>query len=235
MTVHGARPTAARPTTGRTTTRRASARWVPVALVVLSVIPVVTGTMRLVEVLGGPHLMPANPRMVASPLPVVVHIASVVPFALAGAFQFSARLRRERPGWHRGAGRVLVGLGLAAALSGLWMTLIYARQPGTGEALFAFRIAAASGLGACLVLGFAAIRRGDVARHRAWLMRAYALALGAGTQVVTGAFRSAFLGTGVLAGDLSMGAAWAINLAVAEVAIRRGRRPARRRLATASA
>jgi uncharacterized membrane protein len=211
-------------------TRRAtSARWVPYALVVLSVIPVVTGTMRLVEIFGGPHLMPANPRVAASPLPMIVHIASVIPFALVGAFQFSARLRRGRPGWHRRAGRVLVGLGLAVALSGLWMTLIYPRQDGTGDVLFFVRIAVASGLGVCVVLGFAAIRGGDVARHRAWMTRAYALALGAGTQVVTGAVRSAFLGTGVLANDLSMGTAWAFNLALAEVVIRRGRRRSGRR------
>jgi uncharacterized membrane protein len=209
--------------TVRSSTRRApAARWVPFALVALSVVPVVTGTMRVVEVFGGPHLMPPNPRVDASPAPMVVHILSVIPFALLGAFQFSDRLRRGRPGWHIGAGRVLVALGLAAALSGLWMTVIYPRQAGTGWLLFAFRLMAASGLGSCLVLGLAAVRGGDVARHRAWMTRAYALALGAGTQVLTGAFRSAFLGGGVLPNDLSMGAAWAINLVVAEYVIRGG-------------
>ena len=216
--------------TVRPAARRApAARWVPFALVALSIIPVVTGTMRVVEVFGGPHLMPPNPRVDSSPAPMVVHILSVIPFAVLGAFQFSERLRRGRPGWHIGAGRVLVGLGLAAALSGLWMTLIYPRQEGTGWLLFAFRLAAASGLGGCLVLGLAAIRGRHVARHRAWMTRAYALALGAGTQVLTGAFKSAFLGRGVLANDLSMGAAWAINLAVAEYAIRHGRRRTGRR------
>ena len=76
-------------------------------------------------------------------------------------------------------------------------------------------------MAASVVLGFAAIRRGDVTRHRAWMTRAYALALGAGTQVFTGAIRDAWLGTSVLANDLSMGAAWALNLAVAESVIRR--------------
>lgn len=211
----------------RPATRRApAARWVPFALVVLSIVPIVTGTMRVVEVFGGPQLMPPNPRVDASPAPVLVHILSVIPFALLGAFQFSGRLRRGRPGWHIGAGRVLVGLGLAAALSGLWMTLLYPRQEGTGGLLFAFRLAAACGLGACLVLGLDAILRRDVARHRAWMIRAYALALGAGTQVLTGAFRSAVLGDGVLANDLSMGAAWVVNLVVAEFALLRGRQQA---------
>ena len=37
----------------------------------------------------------------------------------------------------------------------------------------------------CLVLGLRAILRRDVPTHRAWMIRAYALGLGAGTQVVT--------------------------------------------------
>ena len=40
---------------------------------------------------------------------------------------------------------------------------------------------------ASIILGFKAIRRRDVAQHRAWMTRAYvlALALGAGTQAFT--------------------------------------------------
>lgn len=200
-----------------------SARWVPVALVALSLVPAITGLLRLAELLGGPHLMPVNRGIAASPLPVIVHIASVIPYALLGAFQFSARLRRRRADWHRAAGRVLVLLGLVVAFSGLWMTLAYPRQAGTGELLYGFRLAVGSGMVASILLGFEAIRRGDVVRHQAWMTRSYALALGAGTQVLTGALGSALLGTSVLAHDLSMGAAWAINLAVAEYVIRRSR------------
>ena len=53
-------------------------------------------------------------------------------------------------------------------------------------------------MAACIVLGFAAIRRGDVARHRAWMTRAYALALGAGTQVFTLGIGAAVFGPGEL-------------------------------------
>lgn len=52
------------------------------------------------------------------------------------------------------------------------------------------------------------------------MTRTYALALGAGTQVFTGAVGPRLVGTSVLANDLTMGAAWAINLAVAEYVIR---------------
>ena len=202
--------------------------WVPYALVALSGIPVIAGTLRLVEVVGGPHVMPPNPRIAASPAPVVVHILSVIPYALLGAFQFSSRLRRRRPGWHRATGRVLVGLGLAVALSGLWMTIFYPRQTGTGELAHVFRLAAGSAMAACIVLGFDAIRHGNIGRHQAWMTRAYALALGAGTQVLTGTIAGLLPDTVVVA-DLALGAGWVVNLAVAEYVIGRGRRQGRPR------
>ena len=132
-------------------------------------------------------------------------------------------------------GAALVVLGLAVALSGLWMTLLYPRKEGTGELLYLFRLIASSGMGISVVLGLAAIRRRDIARHRAWMTRAYALALGAGTQAFTVGFGEAVFGAGVVRTDLMMGAGWVINLAVAEWVIRRpaARRTRRARLALA--
>jgi uncharacterized membrane protein len=203
-----------------------SGRWVPAALLALSVIPVFGATARCVELAGGPELIPADPRFTASPLPLVVHIVAAVVYAVLGAFQFSAGIRRRRPGWHRRAGRLLAALGLAVAVSGLWMTLFYARKDGTGELLWAFRLLASTGMGAGIILGVAAIRERDIARHRVWMTRAYALGLGAGTQAFTVGVGEAAFGAGVVRTDLMMGAAWAINLALAEWFIRR---PARRR------
>jgi uncharacterized membrane protein len=194
---------------------------VPFALVALVLIPAITGSFRLVELAGGPHLMPANPRMSAVPLPAIVHIVCAVVYAVLGAFQFSAAFRRRRPGWHRMAGRLLVVLGLGVALSALWMTLFYDRQPGTGALAYVFRIAFGSGMATCLVLGVSTIRRGDVTAHRAWMTRAYALALGAGTQVFTLGIGNAVFGKTELVSDLMLGAGWAINLAIAEYVIRR--------------
>jgi hypothetical protein len=101
------------------------------------------------------------------------------------------------------------------------MTLFYPRQPGTGELAYLFRLAFGSGLAASIILGLTTIRHGDVARHRAWMTRAYALALGAGTQVFTLGIGKALFGTSALITDLSLGAGWVINLAVAEYIIRR--------------
>ena len=198
-----------------------TAGWVPVALIALMLIPAVAGSLRLVEVFGGPLLLPANPGLTASPVPVIVHIVSAVPYALLGAFQFSAGLRRRHPGRHRASGRVLVVLGSVVAFSALWLTLFHPYKEGTGELLYVLRLAFGSAMAASIVLGFVAIRRGDVARHRAWMTRAYALALGAGTQVFTEGIGEAIFGTAEPTIDLALGAGSAINLAVAEYVIRR--------------
>ena len=77
-----------------------STGWVPFALVTLVLEPAIAGTLRLVEVSGGPLVSPANPRLSNSPVPFVVHIFAVA-YAVLGAFQLCATLRRRRPGWYR--------------------------------------------------------------------------------------------------------------------------------------
>jgi uncharacterized membrane protein len=200
---------------------------IPPALILLSAAPLTFGVLRLTELLGGSALMPHNARFVASPLPVALHIVSVSVYALLGAFQFAGGFRRRWPGWHRVAGRLVVLSGLIVGLSALWMTLVYPRQEGTGELLYLLRLLFGAGMVISIVLGFTAIRRGDVPRHRAWMMRAYAIALGAGTQVFTGMVGALVLGKpNELSGALLMGAGWGINLAVAEWLIRRRGGPA---------
>jgi uncharacterized membrane protein len=200
--------------------------WVAPGLLALAFIPVLGGIGRLIEVYGGPEVLPTDTRFAASPIPLVIHIVASVIYAVVGAFQFSAWLRRRHSGWHRRAGRLLVLPGLAVAFSGLWMTLAYPQKEGTGDILWVTRLLVSSGMGASVILGLVAIRSRNIARHRAWMTRAYALALGAGTQAFTVGFGEALFGTGVVRTDLMMASGWAINLAIAEWVIRR---PARRR------
>jgi hypothetical protein len=117
---------------------------------------------------------------------------------------------------------------MAVALSAVWMTHVDPRPERTGELHYVFRLAFGSGMAACTILGFTAIRRRDVARHRTWMTRTYALALGAGTQVFTEGIGEAIFGTSELTTALLLSAGWGINLAVAEHVIRRhGRRTSR--------
>jgi uncharacterized membrane protein len=206
---------------------------VPVALIVLSLIPVVTGSLRLLDVAGGPPVMPANPRLDASPVPLMVHVVGAVLYAVLGAFQFSARLRRRHLNWHRRSGRILVGAGLAVALSGLWMTLFFPGAPG-GDLLWGIRLLVSLAMAAFLILGFSALRRRDLPAHRAWMMRAYALGLGPGTQAFTEGVGEVLFGATDLTKALALGLGWAINAVVAEWLIRRPsvRRAARARQAS---
>lgn len=197
---------------------RSRARWwVPAALVVLLAVPIGAGVRRLVELGSGAAVTPDNARYFAAPVPVVLHIVCVTLFCVLGALQFAPAFRRRSPGWHRRAGWLVVGGGLGAALTGVWMTLFYPHVEGDGALLFAFRLLFGSLMAACVVLGVSAIRRKDIASHRAWMLRGYAIALGAGTQAVVHLLWIPFLGQpGVLARALLMGAGWTINLVAAE-------------------
>ncbi|HEX3313080.1 MAG TPA: hypothetical protein VHS32_43145, partial [Streptosporangiaceae bacterium] len=74
---------------------------VPAAPVALSAIPLVAGTLRLVQLAGGPQLMPADQRFAGFPLPLVLHITGAFLYATVGAFQFVPRFRRRHLNWHR--------------------------------------------------------------------------------------------------------------------------------------
>ena len=199
-----------------------SATCLVAALLVLSAVPLAAGAFRLTQLAGGAEITPANARFFASPLPVVLHITSAAIYAILGAFQFAPGFRRRRPGWHRAAGRLLVGCGLLVGLSGLWMTLFYPWPDGDGALLYALRLLFGSAMVVAIVLGFTTIRRGDVRRHRAWMTRAYAIGLGAGTQMLMLMVGEMLAGPpSELSHALQIGAGWVINLAVAEWAIRR--------------
>ena len=66
-----------------------------------------------------------------------------------------------------------------------------------------------------------AIRRRDFVSHGAWMIRGYAIGMGAGTQVLTHVPWFLLVGQpGEMARAVLMGAGWVINLLVAEWIIR---------------
>ena len=145
-------------------------------------------------------------------------------FLLLGAFQFHPGLRRRRPAWHRRAGRVVAPAGILAALAGLWMASFSDLPASDGTLLEVFRWVFGSLMVASLVLGVVFIRRGDVVTHSAWMTRGYAVGQGAGTQALIFLPWTLVIGApGLTVHALLMGAAWVINLAVAEWIIRRRR------------
>lgn len=209
-----------------TTATRGATRLSPTArnrlavtgLLVLAAVPVAAGTFRLTDM---SELTADNARFVTDPVPIVVHVVTATVFAVLGAFQFAAGIRRRHNAWHRAAGAALVPAGVLVAVSGLWMTAAYEMPPLDQGALTAIRYAVGAAMLAELALAVAALARRDHRAHGAWMTRAYALGMGAGTQVLTQAPLLAMGDSPDWARPVGMGLGWAINAAVAEVVIRR--------------
>jgi uncharacterized membrane protein len=213
--------------------RRRGAGWLlPAGLIVFGLIPIVANALRRAALAMGAD--GSSPGEVGGmPLPVILHVVGATVFVVLGALQFSAGFRRRRPTWHRIAGRLAILAALLAAGSGLW--LAFATLLDSSLLLFLLRLLASAGLAMSIILGFRAITQRRLPQHRAWMIRAFALGLGAATQVFTLGFGEAIFGESELSIALLNGAGWAINLAVAEWLIRRTPRRVARRAADRAA
>jgi hypothetical protein len=202
-------------------------RWpIPVGLILLTLIPIISGSLRLTQLGGGPELIPQADRFTVFPWPVITHIVSATLFSVVGAFQFVPALRRGRRSWHRLAGRVLIPAGFLVALSGMWMGAFSDLPAGDGPLLLVFREVFGGFMLVALILAVRAIVQRRFAAHGAWMTRAYAIAVGAGTQAILLIPVSLTLGSShELGRAITMAVAWILNLAVAELAIRRRPRP----------
>ena len=200
---------------------------VPAGLVLLSLVPAIAGTARVTQLASGAEVTPDNARFFAAPIPVLLHIPAAIVFSILGAFQFSASFRRRRRAWHRMAGKLLVPSGLIVALSGLWMAQFYPWPAGDGVGVYVERIIFGSAMLVSIGFGINSIRRREFASHGAWMTRAYAIGLGAGTQVLTHLpwFVFADSKPGEVPRAVMMGAGWIINVVVAEWVIRHQHRP----------
>ena len=202
---------------------RRSERLVPAMLILLSLVPALAGTARLAELARDGEVTAANARFFFTPLPVIMHIVSVIPYSVVGAFQFAPAFRRRNRVWHRAAGGVLAVFGLVAALTGLWMAHLYPWPEGDGEVLYRLRLVFGSMMAMSIVRAIDALRRHDFAAHGAWMIRAYAIGMGAGTQVLTHLPYFALIGRpDEFRRAVLMGAGWVINVIVAEWIIRTG-------------
>lgn len=197
-------------------------RLVLIGLLILSAVPAIGGSLRLTELGTGVEIIGDNKRFFADPVPVVSHIIAAILYSILGAFQFLGGFRRRFPKWHKIAGRLLIPAGLIVALSGLWMNHVYPLPELDGELLYAMRLFFGTAMILAIFASIDAIRKRDFIQHGAWMMRAYAIAMAAGTQVFTHLpviFFPDLLNESTRA--LSMGAGWVINLIVAEWVIRR--------------
>ena len=108
-------------------------------------------------------------------------------------------------------------------MSGLWMTLTYPWPAGDGVAVYLERLVFGTAMLLSVVMGIDAIRRRKYSEHGDWMIRAYAIGMGAATQVLTHIpwFIFSDVKPGETARGVMMGSAWLINVLVAEWIIRR--------------
>ena len=194
-----------------------------IGLLFLSLIPCVAGLFRLYELGFGSDILPTNTRIELMPVPAIIHILSSVIFCLLGAWQLTNGNWRAKPDFHRYLGRVLVVAGLICALSGQWMTHYYPFPEALqGDLLYTVRLFVSIAMVVSIGLGVLAIIYQRTEQHRAWIIRAYALAQGAGTQAVISLpwilSNNEPIG---LARDILMSLAWVINIGGAEFVIRK--------------
>ena len=139
---------------------------------------------------------------------------------LAGPFQLRRDLRVRHPRVHRLLGRAYVGAALGTGATGLLMALHSSGGPSTHL-----------GFGALAVLtlattwtGVARIRAGDVAAHRAWMLRSVALIFaGVTLRIEQPLLMAAYGGAFAPAYQLVAWLCWLPNLAWAEWHLSRSR------------
>ena len=150
-----------------------------------------------------------------------LHLIPALIFLLLAPLQFSRGIRNRYRTFHRWSGRVLLVCVLAISGSALYFGLLMpfggageALAVGTFGGLFLFMAARA----------FRAIRAGDVVRHREWMIRMFAIALGVSSaRIVLPLMVAALDGRIRPAFAPSLWLGWLLTLAAAEWWIRRTR------------
>jgi uncharacterized membrane protein len=164
----------------------------------------------------------------AHPVAIVLHAVGASCAPLLGLLQWSTHIRRRWPVVHRWLGRVYLVSGVAiGGTSALWLSFFAYGGPvvGVGMSLVAVCWLVFS------TLAYSAIRAGDVAAHRRWMMRSVALALGGVTLRVYLPLLAASGVPFLTAYRLAAWGSWVPNLLVAELVLAAERRRARNALA----
>jgi uncharacterized membrane protein len=151
---------------------------IPIAATLSAIVLLVKVTLLLRHLLGdglpGPNFYKLH-KNVAHPGFFSIHASMSVLALLIGAAQLSKALRAARPRLHRWLGRIYVGLVIPSAAS----SLVLAPRVDTLGLPFIMSLMGVLWL-TFTIVGVVAIYRRDVAAHRRWMLRSYALTFGGG-------------------------------------------------------
>ena len=196
--------------------------WLAGLLLVATFIPIVAAAPLLYQIPAG-QLTGDAIRFVAVQWVLFSHALAGILFGLLGPLQFAGVLKRRFGRLHKITGRVFVAAGLLLGLSSL--RLLAEFPDASTWVLVSARIAAGIGMSLALIWAIVAIRHGNIAQHRAWMIRGYAVGMGSAT--ISLIMMPIFLITGEpmkgYAADVAFVASWGINIAIAEWAIRKAK------------
>jgi uncharacterized membrane protein len=223
------------------TTRLQRALWGAVILLALiGVVVAVRRTVQLVPILlnGSTPPAAADPRaaqlgaldnlFARYPALTLIHILPGLLFMVLGPLQFSSTLRARHRQWHRWIGRVYLICSVVIGVTALAMSFAMPAIGGTLQA------AATTLFGAYFLFGLGKaywhIMRREVARHREWMIRAFAIGLAVATiRPIIGLFFATSRVSGLAPGTFFGVAFWIgflLHLVAAEAWLRWARPPA---------
>lgn len=193
---------------------------VPAALFFGTLLTIILALVQAVQIPLG-ALPQDSLRLSAAPVWHFMHVLGGATFGILGPIQFSRVLMRRYGRLHRFMGRVFVAAGAMLSLSAL--SLLWRFPDAYSVAMSSGRLLFGIALGAALAMAMLAIRSQDFTRHRNWMIRAYAIGMGA--TAVSMVFFPIYVITGEppagLAADIAFLGSWAACIVFAEGLVRR--------------
>lgn len=193
---------------------------VPAALLFATLLTIVLALVQLVQIPLG--ALPADSsRLATAPVWHFAHVLGGAAFGILGPIQFGRVLAGRYDRFHRITGRVFIAAGALLSVSSLGLLwnfpAAYSPLVSSGRLIFG------AALGLALALALHTARNRDFMRHRNWMIRAYAIGMGA--TAVSMLFFPVYVLTGTppqgpLADAVFMGS-WVACIAVAETVVRR--------------
>lgn len=200
-------------------------RPIPLALLLafLTAIPVLNSLYQAFLIPSGAYPK-ESAHLGVAPVSWFIHVLAGFAFGITGPVQFVRALRHRFGALHRVLGRIFVLSGTVIGFSGLSILaqVTSQRTPMVDIARGLFGLA----LLVALALAMAAIRNRDFLRHRAWVIRSYAIGMGLGTVALV--FIPLYIVTGQppigLTSDILFVVTWVMTIVIAEVVVRRSSR-----------
>lgn len=193
---------------------------VPAALFFGTLLTIILALVQVVQIPLG-ALPEDSLRLSAAPVWHFMHVLGGATFGILGPIQFGRVLMRKYGLLHRVMGRVFVAAGAMISLSAL--SLLWHFPDTYSVAMNSARLLFGIALGVALAMAMLAIRKRDFTRHRNWMIRAYAIGMGA--TAVTMIFFPIYAITGEpptgLVSDILFLGSWTACVVFAEGLVRR--------------